>query len=371
MKNKLMKFLAFLILLPSVAFAQAGADCWTGGLMLGNNKYLCAYSANGQSNVKILKADSSGNIELAVGALESPTDLVITVDSDAQRLYTLGASSDTAFTFKFGDGGTTAVQILTISPSTADADDDGSLILAGGGAAGGTRGASITLPGEEVSGGGDITYNAAASDSHIFQVNGTTVSITDSNGISLAATANKLNSDADLIFQTDADPQRLLTFGASSDTALTQTFGDGTASQLFYISGTTSDAADTQSLCLTGGGLCNSAGRGGYLFLSGADVGGANSGGVTLNGVANIRFTTTQNDTLALTLNTSQAAIFAGAVTSTATGSLGWSVVAGANTACTTTCTGAAVFGQNTDAAGIIVGPSDATADVCVCAGAS
>lgn len=59
-----------------------------------------------------------------------------------------------------------------------------------------------------------------------------------------------------------------------------------------------------------------------------------------------------------------------GNITSTAATNIGWSVVAGANTACNTTCTNACVFGQNTgDMA--IVDCANATADVCVCAGAN
>ena len=63
----------------------------------------------------------------------------------------------------------------------------------------------------------------------------------------------------------------------------------------------------------------------------------------------------------------------AGAVTM-AGASLGWSYVTGANTACTSTCTFAAVFGVDLAAgasAPVIVGPASATADACVCAGAS
>lgn len=59
-------------------------------------------------------------------------------------------------------------------------------------------------------------------------------------------------------------------------------------------------------------------------------------------------------------------------VTSTATTDLGWAVVAGANTACNTTCTSACVFGVNTAATEAdIVACTDATADECLCAGAS
>lgn len=51
--------------------------------------------------------------------------------------------------------------------------------------------------------------------------------------------------------------------------------------------------------------------------------------------------------------------------------SMGWSVVAGANTACTTTCTNAAVLGFDTAVSATPVGPADATADLCLCAGAN
>lgn len=77
------------------------------------------------------------------------------------------------------------------------------------------------------------------------------------------------------------------------------------------------------------------------------------------------------------TLNATNASVTtllttAGTMTNTSTGAMGWSVVTAANQACTTTCTNAAVFGQDTDAAPYpIVGTADATADRCVCAGAS
>lgn len=59
-----------------------------------------------------------------------------------------------------------------------------------------------------------------------------------------------------------------------------------------------------------------------------------------------------------------------GEFSSSDTADLGWSVQSGANTACTTTCTSAAVVGFDAGT-GTIVGPADATADDCLCAGAS
>lgn len=60
-----------------------------------------------------------------------------------------------------------------------------------------------------------------------------------------------------------------------------------------------------------------------------------------------------------------------GAITSSITTSIGWSVVAGANTACNTTCTSGCVVGQDTGTANVFVACDSATADVCLCAGAS
>ena len=64
-----------------------------------------------------------------------------------------------------------------------------------------------------------------------------------------------------------------------------------------------------------------------------------------------------------------------GEITSTDTSDLGWAVVDGTdNTACTSQCTNAAVFGLDLAAgatAPVMVGPSSAAADICLCAGAS
>ena len=60
----------------------------------------------------------------------------------------------------------------------------------------------------------------------------------------------------------------------------------------------------------------------------------------------------------------------AGTITSTIATSIGWAVVAGANTACNTTCTNGCVVGQDTGT-GAIVACDGATADLCLCAGAS
>ena len=60
-----------------------------------------------------------------------------------------------------------------------------------------------------------------------------------------------------------------------------------------------------------------------------------------------------------------------GTLTSSRTTDLGWSPQAAANQACNTTCTSACVFGADTAAGFVMVACTDATADVCICAGSS
>lgn len=188
-----------LVMVHSVAYAQTimndliglgmkpeladyiASNVVAGGAVLGNNTYFTGRNQANSTNIDILKLTTGDDLLFNA---DSGDFIRFQIDSDANRIpLTLDASSDTALTAQFGDGGTTAVQQLLISASTSDADDDSTLILAGGGADGGTRGASITLPGEEVSGGGDITYNAGAGDSHLFNANGTTVLQVDASGI--------------------------------------------------------------------------------------------------------------------------------------------------------------------------------------------
>ncbi len=117
------------------------------------------------------------------------TSDVLKVEQDANRLFTWDASSDSAFTATFGDAGVTATQKLTLSASTPDADDDSTVQLCGGGAyaADGSRGACILLPGEEVSGGGDISYVAGASDTHVFSAGSTQTMSIGATGLVTAA----------------------------------------------------------------------------------------------------------------------------------------------------------------------------------------
>lgn len=51
--------------------------------------------------------------------------------------------------------------------------------------------------------------------------------------------------------------------------------------------------------------------------------------------------------------------------------SMGWTVVSAANQACNTTCTSACVMGEDTSVVGTWVACTDASADICLCAGPS
>lgn len=74
----------------------------------------------------------------------------------------------------------------------------------------------------------------------------------------------------------------------------------------------------------------------------------------------------------ALKIKNDKSVNLTGSLLDTATTNVGWSVVAGANTACNTTCTNACVVGFDTGLGGSdLVDCADATADRCLCAGAS
>lgn len=102
-----------------------------------------------------------------------------------------------------------------------------------------------------------------------------------------------IGSAGAFVIRADDDVQRVFTYDASSDTALSLAFGDGTASQNLDIKGTTSDAADSQSVCISGGGACGNSARGSYVSSGGNESGGPGvldlAGGNVSGGAVNIR----------------------------------------------------------------------------------
>jgi hypothetical protein len=116
-------------------------------------------------------------------------------------------------------------------------------------------------------------------------------------------------------------------------------------------------------------------GVGGDLQLSsGAGTGAAAATSIALQ-TPTVGASGTSHQTLATRMTVATASITDTVpyINSTTT-SIGWSVVAGADTACNTTCTNACVFGWNLTAAnitGTLLACTDATADACLCAGAN
>lgn len=182
------------------------------------------------------------------------TSEILRVRQDPNRLFTFDGSSDTALTLTFGDG-TTAVQKLTISAATADAADDGTLQLCGGGAyaADGSRGACIILPGEEVSGGSDISYVAGGGDTHIFYTGstqtmsiGTTGLVTTAAGLTNTTGATTNSAAADFIASTSGG-----TLSLQEATAGATCMGSFTANGITQVDVTTSCATTGSRLFFT------------------------------------------------------------------------------------------------------------------------
>lgn len=168
MKKVLLSLLALLI--STNAYADVCSKPLTGLFTSFQANKLCASFGSGFNSSVTPSADNTYDLGTAAltwrtlytgTGIIAKTSEILRVRQDAQRLFTFDGSSDTALSLTWGDGGVTAVQKFTISASTADADDDSTLILSGGGAGVDiTRGAYATFAGEEVSGGGDFLISA-------------------------------------------------------------------------------------------------------------------------------------------------------------------------------------------------------------------
>lgn len=194
---------------PEVAEYLAGII--PAGAALDNNVYLKGDNQAGSATINILKINTSDDLVINSSASD---DLILQLEDDASRLITFDAGSDTALSMRYGDGSTTATQVFVLSGSSSDADDDGTLQVCGGGAyaTNGSRGACISLPGEEVAGGGDITYTAGGSDTHVFTAGSTETMSIGATGIvtaagGLVATAGGVTATAGDIVATNGDLQ--------------------------------------------------------------------------------------------------------------------------------------------------------------------
>lgn len=115
-----------------------------------------------------------------------------------------------------------------------------------------------------------ITKNAGPIN---FYTNNTLRETIDSSG-------NHSYSGGDYTWFIDGDAQRKFKFDASSDTALTFTFGDGTASQNLQIRGSTADNSDTQTLQIFPAGGSGSD-RGSAISMNANEVSGG--GDITIS----------------------------------------------------------------------------------------
>lgn len=406
------KLLLALILLATPAFADTCAT----SLMPAFNAYqatnLCKTFASAIPTSLVPSADNTYDLgstsktwrTLYTGtSIIAKTSQILRVQQDANRLFTFDGSSDTALTFTFGDGSTTALQAFVMSGSGADADDDTSFCVAGGGACttDGSRGAFARFRGNEFTGAGDIDmYAGSASGSVInmgtlasngtitFQTGaGTTAIVLDSSqnatfsGQIFGSVANK--SWANGLSAVPADvttistPQALLFNGSGGGAGLITAQGANDANgtnNSFLKSRATDGSADTivQSGDIIS--LLTFYGANGTTFDTAArikvTVGGTPGASNDMPGKIEFQTSPDGSSTLAnvLTLDQDKSATFTGVIKSTAT-NVGWQIRSGANTACNTTCTAShgCLFGQDTGSSNIAVDCTDAAADVCVC----
>lgn len=266
------------------------------GSVLGNNTYLKGRNAANSADINVLKIDASDNTVLNSSASDV---LILQLEDDASRLINFSAASDAALIETWGDGGTTATQVFTIQASTADADDDSTLILAGGGGTAGTRGATITIRGEEVTNGGDITYNAGTGDTHSFAVAGTAEVTLSDDAITYSGASGTLAFGATSgIFSVNGNTELTLTDDALTFAGASSALAFGATSGIVKLNGNTELTLTDDQLAFAGAAAEIVPGATSISFKNNADS--AVNLGITDAGVVTARaglVTTTGNVT--------------------------------------------------------------------------
>ena len=297
---------------------------------------------------------------VTIGALAGASPITVSPGSDANRLFSFGASSDTAHTLTWGDG-STANQTLFIGAATADAADSGTLALTAGGLDPNiARGAYLWLYGNEAPGSTDGDWYLRSGD----------VASNGGNGHLSARLAIKFQRNESGYI--DLWTLDTVTGSWSSDAT-------GGGDIIFNKSGSmlrggTTDGADNLILAFNAGGADSSA-RGAGVELRGNEASGAGDAYFWAGNVAGGDLFLQAGGSTRLSITNAGATSVTGTFTSSATSDIGWSFVdATDNQACNTGCTSACVFGiANATGTAVtgIVGCADATADSCVCAGSS
>lgn len=384
------------------------------------------------------------------------------IDGSSGRLNDFTIEAPSIFGNLSLDGNLVYNRTLDILSNTVDADDDGQIIIAGGGNTSVSRGAILELYGNEGGGGaatiyggnntgGSITLQTTnatpaiemrANSALRWSFNGTGQLVQDagsggdivlnkatqivastgevtlgssggSSGLTIRAGANTrwrfdqagtLTQDAtngsSLIMAKDntsilqgiaaipADinaviSPRLLTFRASAGTSIAHMRGSADTSPPtvdLFKSRNTSGSADTIVSNGDNLGAFNFWGADGSSYVTGAGILASVDGAPGASDMpTSLDFRVAPDGSAtpasALILRQDLRAQFTGTISSSRTSTIGWAVVDGTdNTMCESQCISAAVFGFNLAAgatAPVIVGASDATADICLCAGAS
>lgn len=159
----------------------------------------------------------------------------------------LAVSVSAQTTSRYFDGAYKYTSTFSLTANTSDTTDDQMLQICGGGGLGPSRGACVTLKGNE--------YATLPGDIYITSGYG---------GDIYLKPGNKLGW---VVNYTGSDDLNELVFG-----------GSGVANSTAYIRGARSDGSDDGVLFINGGGDASST-RGGFISLQGADVGGAGLGG--------------------------------------------------------------------------------------------
>jgi hypothetical protein len=170
----------------------------TGGGVIPNNTWLRWRNAANTTNVDILQLDNGDNTILNAATGGS---VFLRAANDANRYFEFGSASDAALFLAYGDDGITAGQVFDVRATTADAADNGTVSVTGGGAVGSSRGAYVQVYGNESGVGPGIADlvagNVAGGKIRLYTFGAQPVEISTNNLLRFSvSTAGDLVSDA-------------------------------------------------------------------------------------------------------------------------------------------------------------------------------
>lgn len=116
----------------------------------------------------------------------------------------------------------------------------------------------------------NTVLNAGTGKSIKLSIAGTAEVTVSDDLLAFSGTTATVQSAGSLVLKASADSQRVLTFSGSSDTALSLTFGDATASQVLTLGSLTANGSDNATVHLTA--ATNSAARSPFISIFGNQV---------------------------------------------------------------------------------------------------